>query len=218
MGKHCDVFTDHKSLKYIFTQKELNMRQRRWLELTKDYDMSLQYHPGKANVVADALSRKNYVNGITAGELPEELCEQFKELRLEIVLEGFLASLEVQPTLMDKIKEAQKLDKEIEEIKSNMAKGKAKGFREDDQGVLWFEKRVCIPQDPELKRLILQEAHDSHYSIHAGNTKMYMDLKGRFWWSNMKRDVAEYIALCDVCNRVKAEHQKLIRLKRIYNF
>jgi hypothetical protein len=89
MGKHCDVFTDHKSLKYIFTQKELNMRQRRWLELIKDYDMSLQYHPGKANIVADALSRKSYVNGLTAGELPEELCEQFKELRLEIVLEGF---------------------------------------------------------------------------------------------------------------------------------
>jgi hypothetical protein len=208
-GKAFDVFTDHKSLKYIFTHKELNMRQRRWLELIKYYDMSLQYHLGKANVVADALSRKSYMNGLTTGELPEDLCEQFKELRLEIVPKGFLASLEVQPTLMDKIKEAQKLDKEIEEIKGNMAKGKAKGFHKDDQGIVWFEKHVCVPQDPELKKLILQEAHDSPYSIHPGNTKMYMDLKGRFWWSNMKRDVAEYIALCDVCNRVKAEHQKL---------
>jgi hypothetical protein len=68
MGKHCDVFTDHKSLKYIFTQKELNMRQRRWLELIKYYDMSLQYHPGKTNVVADALSCKSYVNRLTAGD------------------------------------------------------------------------------------------------------------------------------------------------------
>jgi hypothetical protein len=184
------------------------MRQRRWLELIKDYDMSLQYHPGKANVVADTLSRKSYVNGLTVGELPEDLCEHFKELRLKIVPEGFLASLEVQPMLMDKIKEAQKLDKEIEEIKSNMSNGKAKGFHEDDQGVIWFEKRVCVPQDPKLRKLILQEAHDSAYSIHPRNTKMYMDLKGRFWWSNMKRDVAEYIALCDMCNRVKAEHQK----------
>jgi hypothetical protein len=111
---------------YIFTQKELNMRQRRWLELIKDYDMSLQYHPGKANVVADTLSRKSYVNGLTAGQLPENLCEQFKELRLEIVPEGFLALLEVQATLMDKIKEARKIEKEIDEIKSNMSKGKAK--------------------------------------------------------------------------------------------
>jgi hypothetical protein len=184
------------------------MRQRRWLELIKDYDMSLQYHPGKANVVADALSRKSYVNGLTAGELPEELCEQFKRLRLEIVPKGFLASLEVQPTLMDKIKEAQKTDKDIKEIKGKMLEGKAKGFHEDEQGVVWFEKRVCVPQNPELRKLILQEAHDSPYSIHPGNTKMYMDLKGRFWWSSMKRDIAEYIALCDVCNRVKAEDQK----------
>jgi hypothetical protein len=132
MGKHCDLFTDHKSLKYIFTLKELNMRQRRWLELKKDYDMSL-YHPGKANVVADALSHKSYVNGLTVGVFPEDLCEQFKELRLEIVPEGFLASLEVQPTLMDKIREAQKLDKEIDELKSNMSKRKAKGFRKDEQ-------------------------------------------------------------------------------------
>ena len=81
MGKRCEVFTDHKSLKYIFTQKDLNMRQRRWLELIKDYDLSLQYHPGKANVVADALSRKVYVNALTAGELPEDLCTGFKDLR-----------------------------------------------------------------------------------------------------------------------------------------
>src|SRR4051794_35010696 len=134
MGNCCEIYSDHKSLKYIFTQKELNMRQRIWLELIKDYDMSLQYYPGKANVVADALSRKSYVNGLTAGELPEELCEQFKDIRLEIVPEGFLASLEVQPTLVDKIREAQKSDKEIEETKVNMSKDKAKGFHEDEQG------------------------------------------------------------------------------------
>jgi hypothetical protein len=208
MGKHCDIFTDHKSLKYIFTQKELNLRQRRWLELIKDYDLNLQYRLGKANVVADALSRKGYVNGFTAGELPLDLCEQFKDLRLDLVPKGYLAALEVKPNLMDRIREAQKVDTEIDEIKENMSKGKGDGFREDDQGIIWFEKRVCVPRDPEIKRLIFQEAHDSPYSIHPGNTKMYMDLKERFWWTGMKREIAEFIALCDVCNRVKAEHQK----------
>jgi hypothetical protein len=99
--------------------------------------------------------------------LPEDLCEQFKELRLEIVPEGFLASLEVQPTLMDKIIEAQKLDKEIEEIKSNMSKGKAKGFHEDDQGIVWFEKRVCVPQDPELRKLMLVTSQILKIQMHA---------------------------------------------------
>jgi hypothetical protein len=156
--------------------------------------------------VDDALRRKGYVNGLTAGELPSDLCEQFKDLRLELVPKGYLAVLEVKPNLMDQIREAQKVDTKIDEIKENMSKGKADGFREDDQGTIWFEKRVCIPRDPEIKRLIFQEAHDSPYSIHPGNTKMYMDLKERFWWTGMKREIAEFIALCDVCNRVKAEH------------
>ena len=82
IGNHCEVYTDHKSLKYIFTQKELNLRQRRWLELIKDYDMRLHYHPGKANVVADALSRKSHVNTLMTGELPKELAEDLRELCL----------------------------------------------------------------------------------------------------------------------------------------
>ena len=102
------------------------MRQRRWLELIKDYDLDLQYHPGKANVVADALSRKVYVNDLTKGELPDDLCAQFRDLRLEIVPEGHLMTLDVQPTLLDKIKESQKKDKEIEEIKEKIGKGKLK--------------------------------------------------------------------------------------------
>jgi hypothetical protein len=79
------------------------MRQRRWLELIKDYDLSLKYHPGKANVVADALSRKAYVNCLSTEVLPEDLCNGLRDLSLEVVPEGFVASLVVQPTLMDKI-------------------------------------------------------------------------------------------------------------------
>ena len=157
----CDVYTDHKSLKYILTQKELNLRQRRWLELIKDYDMRLHYHPGKANVVADALSRKSYVNMIIIGGLPKELEDDLRELCLEIILRGYVVALEIQSTLLGKIREAQKTDKEIAEIKERMSKGKAKGFREDEHDTLWYEDRIYVPNDPEIRKLILQEAHDS---------------------------------------------------------
>ena len=89
------MYTDHKSLKYIFTQKELNLRQRRWLELIKDYDMRLQYHPGKANVVADALSCKSHVNTLMTREIPKELAENLRELCVEIVSRGYVATLEI---------------------------------------------------------------------------------------------------------------------------
>ena len=80
VGNSCDVYMDHKSLKYIFTQKELKLGQRRWLELIKDYDMRLHYHPGKANVVADALSRKSHVNTLIAGGLPQNLADDLRDL------------------------------------------------------------------------------------------------------------------------------------------
>ena len=87
--------------------------QRRWLELIKDYDMKLHYHPGKANVVADALSQKSYVNTLVSGGLPQELVDDLQELRLEIVPRGFVAATEVQCTLLGKMGEAQKEDKKI---------------------------------------------------------------------------------------------------------
>ena len=108
---------------------------------------------------------------------------------------------------MQKIREAQKTDKEIAEIKEKMSKGKAKGFCEDEHDTLWFEDRAYVPNYPKIRKLILQEARDSPYSIHPGNTKMYLDLKNIFWWTGMKKDIAEFVAVCDVCQRVKAEHQ-----------
>ena len=98
--------------------------------------MKLHYHPGKANVVADALSRKSYANILESTELPKELAEDIVELWLEIVPRGFAETMEVQSTLLGKIWEAQKDDKEIAEIKEKMSKGKAKGFREDEHDTL----------------------------------------------------------------------------------
>ena len=100
------------------------------------------------------------------------------------------------------------MDQGIAEIKEMMSKGEVEEFCEDDHGTIWFEQRISVPNDPKIRKLILQEAHDSAYLIHPGNTKMYLDLKESFWWTGMKKDIAEYVAVCDVCQRVKAEHQK----------
>jgi hypothetical protein len=80
MGTKCQIYTDHKSLKYIFTQKDLNLRPRRWLELIKDYDLEIHYHPGKANLVVDALSRKGHASMDMVFQLPDELVKKFERL------------------------------------------------------------------------------------------------------------------------------------------
>ena len=117
--------------------------------------MKLPYHPGKANVVADALSRKSYVNTLITGGLPKELANDLRELCLEIVPRGYVAALEIQSTLLGKIGEAQKTGEEIAEIKERMSKGKAKGFREDEHDTLWFEDRLYVPNDPGIRKMIL---------------------------------------------------------------
>ena len=90
-GTHCQIYTDHKSLKYLFTQKELNVRQRRWLELVKDYDCEILYHPGKANKVVDALSRKSTATLMSIQELPNSLQKEINSLELELIVGGVSA-------------------------------------------------------------------------------------------------------------------------------
>ncbi|WVZ62939.1 hypothetical protein U9M48_012628 [Paspalum notatum var. saurae] len=208
LGNKCDIYTDHKSLKYIFTQSELNMRQRRWLELIKDYELEIHYHPGKANVVADALSRKSYCNLLTGEELLIELCAEMEQLRLDFVTTEQLNELRVRCTLEDQIRQAQKDCPSIAELKVGMKKGLLPDFRIDDQGTIWLKERLCIPLDEGIRESILTKAHCTKYSIHPGSTKMYQDLKKLFWWRRMKRDIAAFVAQCDTCNRIKAEKQR----------
>jgi hypothetical protein len=106
------------------------------------------------------------------------------------------------------IRKGQLEDEKIQEIKRNIKEDKSPGFTEDEQGVLWYKGRICVNDVNELNEKILQEAHNSTYSIHPGGNKMYQDLKATYWWYMMKRDVAECVALCDTCHRVKAEHQR----------
>jgi hypothetical protein len=99
IGKRCDVYSDHKRLKYIFTQPDLNLRQRRWLELIKDYDLGINYQPGKANVVADALSKRSHVNMLATRELLPEFCKEYEKLNLGWVSSTEVVTMEVDFTL-----------------------------------------------------------------------------------------------------------------------
>jgi hypothetical protein len=115
--------------------------------------------------------------------------------------------MEMGLSLLQEIRRGQLEDEKVQEIRRSIKEEKSPSFSEDDEGVLWYKGWICVPNIKELKAKILCEAHESAYSIHPGGNKMYHDLKATYWWYGMKRDVAEYVALCDTCQRVKAKHQ-----------
>ncbi|WVZ58149.1 hypothetical protein U9M48_008451 [Paspalum notatum var. saurae] len=214
LGNTCHIYTDHKSLKYIFTKPELNMRQRRWLELIKDYDLEVHYHPGKANVVADALSRKAHCNFIEARPTVRVVCCEIGEIEMPTVLEAELYNLVLEPAIKDQIIAAQKQDKGMSHIRDEIKDKKKACFKLDEEGILWFKNRLVVPKDMELRKKILDEAHNSMFTMHLGSNKMYQDLKQKFWWTRMKKEIAKYVSECDVCQRVKGDHLKPAGLPR----
>ncbi|KAM1721715.1 hypothetical protein ACFX12_023218 [Malus domestica] len=212
-GEKCKIFTDHKSLQYLFTQHDLNLRQRRWMELLSDYDCSIEYHPGRANVVADALSRKpqGRLNALYASRVPllAELRATGVRLEWENLGGAFLASFQVRPILVERILASQMVDEEIQELVQLRSEGKKKDLRiRESDGMLMQEDRMYVPNNEELKKEILDEAHCSAYAMHPGGTKMYHTIRPFYYWPGMKREIAEYVSRCIIYQQVKAERKK----------
>ncbi|GJW10878.1 putative nucleotidyltransferase, ribonuclease H [Tanacetum coccineum] len=160
-GTKCTMFTDHKSLQHILDQKELNMRQRRWLELLADYDCEIRYHPGKANVIADALSRK----------------ERIKPLRVRSLV------MTIHPKLPSQILKAQTEALKEENIKAENLRGMDKSFEIRPDGTRCIKNQSWLPLFGNLRDLIMHESHKSKYSIHPGSDKggVYYKPFPRFW-------------------------------------
>jgi hypothetical protein len=167
--------------------------------LIKDYELEIHYHPGKGNVVGDALSRKSQVNMMIARPMPYELAKEFDKLSLGFLYSTQGVTIELEPTLERDIKDGHKNDEKINEIRQLILDGKGKYFQEDSDDVVWFKDRLCVPDIKSIWELILKEAHEIAYSIHPDSKKMYQDLKKRFWWYGMKREIREYVSICDSC-------------------
>ncbi|GJR79910.1 putative reverse transcriptase domain-containing protein [Tanacetum coccineum] len=185
-GTKCVVFTDHKSLQHILDQKELNMRQRRWLELLSDYDCELRYHPGKANVVVDALSQKS----------------RPKPLRVRALVMTIGLNLPVQ------ILNAQVEARKEENYRTEDLCGMIKNLKPHADRTFCLKNRSWIPCFGDLRALIMHESHKLKYSIHLRSDKMYQDLKKLYWWPNMKAEIATYVSKCMTYAKVKTEYQK----------
>ncbi|GKA15640.1 putative reverse transcriptase domain-containing protein [Tanacetum coccineum] len=194
-GTKSVIYMDHKSLQHIFSRKELNMRQRRWIELFSDYDYEIRYHPGKANVVADALSRK----------------ERVKPKRVKAM------NMTFQSSIKDRIVAAQK--EAVDEF-AGLQKGLDEMIEQRSDGTLYYLDRIWVLLKGDVRTLIMDEAHKLKYFVHPRADKMYYDLRDRYWWPGMKKDIAVYVIVDWLTKSAHFlpmnEDYKMDRLARLY--
>ena len=175
-GEQFEVYSDHKSLKYILTQRDLNIGQRKWMEFIEDYDFTLHYHPGTANVVADALSQKS--RGALASIASREwrMLENVGQFGLQYNEQdqGILGSLVATPSLLRRVINSQRQDTEIVSITDRVQLGTGdEGLIVHVDGSLRYRGRVVVPRLTDLREEILREFHFSRFIVHPGGTKMY---------------------------------------------
>ena len=182
------------------------MIQGRWMEYIKDYNLPIKNHPIKVNVLANALSRKSVglvsLRGTSIFQQFEELGVDLQPLREGVMLGNMSVS---EPSFIQKIKDNQLQDPELARISEHIAE--RPNFCIVDE-VLYYRDRLCMPNIEDLRNDTLTEAYSTKYSMHPGSTKMYQNFKGRFWWNNMKREIATFVSRCMTCQLVKVKHQK----------
>jgi hypothetical protein len=174
------------------------------LELIKNYNLEIHYHPGKANVIANALSRKTHYNYLPVVSISREE----SSIRITPIMAQYNVTLTL--VLRGGIVAAQSIDVGVAHIKRRLTEGdpKVNYFHVDEEGILWFKDRLVVPKNHGLCKKIFDKAHTSKYSIHPGSTKMCHDLKAQFWWTHTKRETACYVVECNTCRRVKADHMR----------
>ena len=165
------IYTNHQSLKYFFTQKNLKMRQQIWLELVSDYDVEIHYHLGKANKVAYTLSRKSSASLSVITEWVPQLRVEISNFELELII-GRLSSLILAPTILEDIGTKQDQDPELLKIKKEVQEGKSMDFCINDTWVLLFRSWLCVPNVDYMRKQLMLEAHATPYAMHPGSTKM----------------------------------------------
>ena len=183
-GEEFEVYSDHKSLKYIFTQRDLNMRQCSWMEFLEDYDFTLHYHPGKANVVVDALSRKSRRALASIASREWRMLETVGQFGLQYSeqAQGTLGSLVATPSLLSRVIESQWQDAEIVSIRDRVQSRMGdEGWTVHEDSSLRYGGRVVVHQLIDLRKEILREFHYSRFSVHPDGTKMYQDLCRQYY-------------------------------------